>query len=51
MDVQVFKWGATPADQAVVAIDRWSVVPEPSIFGLMSIGALGMLLGRRRKAA
>jgi len=51
MDVQVFKWGASPADQAVIAIDRWSVVPEPSSVGMLSVGALGLLFGRRRKAA
>ena len=51
MDAQVFKWGSTPTDQAVIAIDRWSVVPEPSVFGLIAIGMAGLLPRRRRKAS
>jgi hypothetical protein len=43
-----FNWSFSGI-QSGTTVDRIAVVPEPTAFGLIGVGAMGMLTGRRRR--
>jgi hypothetical protein len=49
LSITVFLLTAAPAFAQVVAPDDTVSIPEPSVLGLISIGALALLVNRRGK--